>query len=109
MSESLYLLAAFISAFTGMAWLALAMPVHWHQVHEQGKTRPATSAMRGTGSVMLILAGVFCLLADHASMAVLVWFMLLTLSAVLVAWLLARRPALFRLFCFGRFSVASDT
>lgn len=96
MSSALWLLAAAAAALLGMAWLALAMEVHWEQVMARPASQvPATRRLlRGLGSVALALALGACLVADRPSMAVLVWVMLLAASAVLVAWLLARQPRL---------------
>ncbi len=96
MSDALWLLVAAATNLAGMAWLALAMEVHWDQV----MSRPATEAhatrrlLRGLGAVALPLSLWACLLADRPSMAALVWVMLLAGSAVVVAWVLAHRPRL---------------
>lgn len=98
MSEALWLAAAAALSLAGMAWLALAMDVHWGQVMH----RPATAAarlrrvLRTLGAAALALALITCLQADRPSMAVLVWVMLLAGSAIAVALLLARRPGLLR-------------
>jgi hypothetical protein len=84
MSEALWLTAAGALSLAGMAWLALAMDVHWGQV------------MHRSAPAALALALAACLKADRPSMAVLVWVMLLAGSAVTVALLLARQPALLR-------------
>ncbi|MBP6899255.1 MAG: DUF3325 domain-containing protein [Burkholderiaceae bacterium] len=100
MSEPLWLLTAAALGLAGMAWLALAMDVHWGQVMH----RPADAApgprrrLRGLGAAALGLSMLACLRADRPSMAVLVWVMLLVGSAVLVAALLAYRPRLLALF-----------
>jgi hypothetical protein len=90
MPESLLLFVAFLQAFVGMAWLALAMPVHWQQVHD---TRPLphwrTLVLRVTAAVALSASGCACLNVDHPSIAVLVWVMLLAVSAWITAFMLA--------------------
>jgi hypothetical protein len=94
MSEALWLLVAAALSLAGMAWLALAMDVHWGQVMR----RPAEAAartrrvLRALGLLALPLALLACLMADRPSMAVLVWVMLLAGSAAAVAMLLARLP-----------------
>lgn len=93
MSEALWLVVATLLSVAGMAWLALAMEVHWGQVMH----RPASDAtgarrlLRVMGSAALVLALFACLMADRPSMAVLVWVMLLAGAAVSVALILAWR------------------
>lgn len=94
MSEALWLLIGAVLSFAGMAWLALAMEVHWGQVMH----KPADAAagarrlLRAAGATTLALSLLACFAADRPSMAVLVWVMLLTGSAAAVTMLLARRP-----------------
>jgi hypothetical protein len=104
MSEALWLTAAGALSLAGMAWLALAMDVHWGQVMHRSAPAPAPApaaarlrpVLRTLGAAALALALAACLKADRPSMAVLVWVMLLAGSAVTVALLLARQPALLR-------------
>lgn len=86
------LLAAAACALAGMAWLALAMPVHAQQAW--GRTLPSgrRAGLRWSGGLALVAALACCLVADHASMAVLVWLMLLAAAAVATALLLAYAP-----------------
>lgn len=93
MSEVFWLITATALSFSGMAWLALAMEVHWDQVmhrpaHEVTVTR---RGLRALGSGALVLSLLACLAADRPSMAALVWIMLLAGSAVAVAMVLSRR------------------
>lgn len=91
------LLFALIASTLGLAWLALAMDVHWQQVC--GTQRPGSAdvaVLRMAGSVALVTSLVLCFVADHASMAPLVWVMALAGGALLVAFTLAWRPALLR-------------
>lgn len=96
MSDALWLLAAAATTLVGMAWLALAMEVHWDQVMRRPASEvPATrGSLRGLGALALALSLWACLMADRPSMAALVWVMLLAASALTVAWVLARRPRL---------------
>ena len=97
MAEALLLSAAFLSAAFGMACCALAMQVHWTQV--RGSARLGTAAVRALrirAAVAFTAALALCLTADHVSMAALVWVMLSSLSAVLIALVLAYRPQLLR-------------
>jgi hypothetical protein len=93
MPDALLLLAAWVCAELGMAWLALAMDVHWLQVRETiARSRGAVSALRVLGSAALLGSLVLCLAADTATMAVLVWMMLLAVSASTIAFVLSWRP-----------------
>jgi hypothetical protein len=101
MPEFIWLLGALFATLAGMAWIALAMPAHWQQVF--GSKRLSTlkqSGLRLSGACALCTALGLCLAADHISMAVLVWFMLLTMASVLVASTLSWRPTWLRAFCF---------
>lgn len=91
------LLVAVLSGFAGMAWLALAMPAHAEQVWGQTLALRHARIMRMAGALGIASSLAFCLGADHASMAVLVWLMTLSGSALLVAMLLSGQPRLLRL------------
>lgn len=93
MSEVFWLITAVALSFSGMAWLALAMEVHWGQVMHRPaeEARTTRRALRWMGAAALVLSLLACLLADRPSMAALVWFMLLAGSALSVGQLLAWR------------------
>lgn len=88
---SLLLCAAAAASVLGMAWLALGMDVHWAQVHGEAAA-PPPARLRAVGGAALALSLALCLAADHATMAVLVWLMLLAGSAAGVAMALSARP-----------------
>lgn len=90
------LLAAVLAGFAGMGWLALAMPTHAQQVWGHAPSARRARIMRVAGALGVASSLAFCLGADHASMAVLVWLMTLSGSALLVAMLLSSRPRLLR-------------
>jgi hypothetical protein len=93
MPDALLLLAALLSAELGMAWLALAMDMHWSQVRvERSRSRVSVNALRILGAASLLSSLALCLLADTATMAVPVWMMLLAASALSIAFLLSWRP-----------------
>lgn len=94
MSEALWLLIAAALNLAGMAWLALAMEVHWGQVmHRSAQVAVGVRrVLRALGAGALPLSLLACLKADRPSMAVLVWVMLLAASAAAVALVLAYRP-----------------
>ena len=76
----------------GLAFLALAMDVHWEQVRRNAQTHSVQRLLHGIGAVALLVSLSLCVAVDHATMAVLVWIMLLAPAAALVAALLAWRP-----------------
>lgn len=93
MPVPLLLALAALEAFVGFAWLALAMQVHWAQVHAHIEhDEPRSRHLRRAGVVALATSLVLCLMADHPSMAVLVWLMLLAGAGVAVAMTLSTRP-----------------
>jgi len=102
MAEPLLLLgAAAIAALAGLAWLALAMEVHWAQVHGL-RARATPARLRTAGAAALALSFALCLGADHVSMAVLVWLMLLAGSALAIAMMLSTRPQWLRWLWLAR-------
>lgn len=97
MADGLLLVVAFACSVCGMAWFALAMRTHWGQVRGTGTLAAgAVRKLRGLGAAALLGSLALCLTADHVSMAALVWVMMLSLSAVLLALVLAYRPASLR-------------
>jgi hypothetical protein len=89
------LFAAVATNALGLAWLALAMDAHWQQV--RGPQRPPSNTvrvLRVLGTLAIVLSLILCFVADHASMAPLVWVMALAGGALLVALILAWRPRL---------------
>jgi len=89
----LILFAALAACFVGLAWLALAMDVHWLQVRgSPSPDRRAVATLRILGASALLMSFVLCFVADHASMAPLVWVMALAGGALLVALTLAWKP-----------------
>lgn len=103
MSEVLLSVFAGLAAALGMTWFALSLPAHWAQVQEEdiSTLSPAQCRrLRLAGALMLAAAFALCLVVDHASMAVLVWSMLLAVAAVGVALVLAHRPTCLRRLAF---------
>ena len=98
MSEATWLAAAAVFGLAGMAGLALAMDAHWNQVMRRpaGEALHTRRMLRALGAAALLLSLTACLMADRPSMAVLVWVMLLTGSALAVAMVLARLPTVTR-------------
>ena len=96
-NAGLWLLAAAASMVLATSWLALSLPAHWRQVFalEEG----APGYLRTLGWLALAVSVLCCFKADHPSMAVLVWFTLLPVAAVVTAITLSYRPALLRTIC----------
>ena len=96
--KGLWLGAAFIACVAGFGWLALAMETHWQQVRGRASLPGAglRVALRAGGVLALAASLLLCLRADHASIAVLVWVMLLAAAALVVAFALSWRPAVLR-------------
>lgn len=97
-SVAFLLSAALLTSFAGMGWLALSMPVHAQQVWKGLPSSRATRMLRWLGCAGVAAALVLCLLADHASMAVLVWVMTLAGTALAVAFTLTWHPRWLRVF-----------
>lgn len=93
MPDALLLTLALLCCAAGLGWYALSMEVHWKQACGKRSRSPGSiRVMRVLGPVALFAALLLCLRVDHASMAVLVWFMALAASALLIAFTLAWRP-----------------
>lgn len=91
--SSIMLAAACMASTAGLAFLALAMEVHWKQVQgSRPMLKPKQMLLRGLGVLSLVVSLALCLSADHATMAVLVWVTLLAAGAISVAFTLAWRP-----------------
>lgn len=98
MREALGLAAALLGCGVGLAWLALSMDVHWHQVRGgRALTKRTSRALRGLGAAALAMALAVCFAVDHPTMAVLVWFMAMATGSLGVALALAWRPRMLRL------------
>lgn len=92
MLDGFLLFGAFLATLTAMGWLALAMNAHWKQVY-QGLPSPRTAiVLRSLGGSGLLVSLLLCLSVDHASMASLVWVMLLGAAAMIIAFTLTLRP-----------------
>jgi hypothetical protein len=80
-----------------MAWLAASMQAHWLQVRgapDLGWHDAASLRVLGAFSLLGALGA--CLRADHASMAALVWVLMMAAAASTVAFVLAWRPTWLR-------------
>jgi len=91
-SHGSLLTLAIIASVVGMGWLALSMQVHAQQAWNHVPSPMALKVLRWLGSAALFAAFALCLSADHATMAVLVWFMALAGAALSVAFTLSWRP-----------------
>lgn len=85
--------ASWLASLIGMAWLALAMDVHWQQVRPADAHTPAIARrLRACAIAALAASLALSLTADHPSMAALVWPLTLATSALAVAQTLSWRP-----------------
>ena len=100
MPEAMLLMAALLTCLVGMGWLALAMQTHWAQVRGGHPSRAGVLRLRILGALALATSLVLCLLADHASMAALVWVMALAGAALTVALTLTWRPRWLRVLAW---------
>lgn len=99
MPEVIYLALASLLSVLGMAWLALAMDVHWAQARciDLVDSKPPSRLLRAIACLALLMSLIACLLADRPSIAVLVWVMLMTAAAVLIAWGLSKSPQVLKI------------
>ncbi|MDZ7925406.1 MAG: DUF3325 domain-containing protein [Marinagarivorans sp.] len=90
-STALLLTLATLTALVGMGWLALSQDNHWRAVIGTTRTPKHATILRALGIASLMVSFILCSLADHITMAVLVWFMLLATAAICIAKLLTWR------------------
>ncbi|MFZ5551425.1 MAG: DUF3325 domain-containing protein [Pseudomonadota bacterium] len=98
--QALWLAAGQGCALAGFGWLALTMDTHWDQVRGP-QPAPAPTArplriLRVLGALGLAASLGCALMADHPTMAALVWIMAMALGALATAFTLAWRPAALR-------------
>ena len=94
MDKVLILFAAAVVCICGMAWFALSLDSHWRQLRAGSPSLALVRQLRLLGWVSMATSLVLCLAADHASMASLVWVMMVAASALSVAFTLTWRPRL---------------
>jgi len=92
MLDGFLLLGAFVATLAGLGWLALAMTAHWRQVRNGVPSPRTIKVLRILGGSALFVSLLLCLKVDHASMASLVWIMLLAVAAATIAFTLTLRP-----------------
>lgn len=96
MPDALLFIAAQLCCVIGLGWLALSMEPHWRQVRGNQPLLPVVvKTLRLLGSAALLASLVICFIADHPSMAALVWPMALAVAALLVAFTFTWRPQTF--------------
>jgi len=97
MTDGTLLSLALMVSVGGMAAFALTIEAHWRQLlGARARTRRAIGSLRLLGAALLVVALLLCATADPVSMAVVVWTMLLTVSAATVAALLTLQAELAR-------------
>lgn len=85
------LAVAWLCCVLGLAWIALAMDVHWRQLTQHPITRTRKLMLRTLGASALGVSLWLCFVVDHASIASLVWVMMLAAAALIVTFTLAWR------------------
>ena len=92
MPDYAMLLIAFVAAVAGMGWLALTIDMNYERVRGRRMTLTAAiTRLRMLGALALITSLALCLSVDHASMAALVWVMMLAAAALAITFTLAWR------------------
>lgn len=86
MSDGALLFIALVLAVAGMTSLALSIAAHWRQLFgERPQERGTVVGLRIGGAALLAASFYACALADPVSMAALVWPMVCTVAAAIVA------------------------
>ncbi len=93
MIESVFFLLALGFGVAGMGLLALSQKQHWNKVLASRPYAVATArALRVFGGVGFGISFALCLMVDPTPLAALVWLMVLTMSALIIAFTLAYWP-----------------
>lgn len=86
MSDGILQLLALIISCAGMAAFALSIEAHWRQIiGNRASTLAIKRALRIFGVALLLTSFYLCTIADPLAMAALVWPMMLTIAAAIVA------------------------
>ena len=98
MPETAWLALSFFASLLGTGWFALALDAHWQQVRESTSSPTASTRrlLRVLGTAALGVSFTACFLADHPSMAPLVWIMGIAIAAFSIALILTWRPRVLR-------------
>lgn len=93
MLEVIYFFLAWLAAVMGMSWFALAIDANWRDVIGAERFGFATKSqsLRGFGFGGVALSLLLCVRADHVTMAVLVWVLMLAVAALCVTGMLTWR------------------
>ena len=92
MPDFMTLTLAFAAAVVGMGWLALTIDMNYARVGKRGTlTSSGLARLRLLGAIGVTASLALCLSVDHASMAALVWIMLLAAAALVITFTLAWR------------------
>lgn len=93
MSYAIIVLTALGLCFTGMTALALAIDRHHRQVYGDDAPARKRYLLRAAGALLLALAVVPCVLLWGAGAGLVAWIGMLTIGALLAAFLLPYWPA----------------
>ena len=92
-----WLSGATLITIVSFGWLALAMNKHWRQVfNTDGPSERIKTVLRLLACLGLLVSFYICLLANHASIAALVWIMLLTGASIVIGMLLTWKPSVLK-------------
>ena len=95
MMGALLLLLASCASYAGFACLALSMPEHWESAggnpDQQTKRR---QGLKLCGALMLCVAFAICIWRDGVSFGTILWVIMMTASAIAVAFTLSWCPRL---------------
>lgn len=80
---------ALLATTAGLLCFAISMERHWRQLLSRSLSPRLAGVLRAAGAALLAISLALCLGHDHATMAALVWMMLLALGALAVAMFFA--------------------
>ena len=91
-ADTIWLVFAGLTAFTGCGMLALSQDRHWSRAFGAPAQTTTKSYLKWGGWALVVASLVFCTLRDGGSFAALLWPMLIALGAISVAMVLAYLP-----------------
>lgn len=96
MNDVIWFITGAAFSFLAMVWFSMAMQLNCKQVFGRD-SKPKSMSLRSLAVLALMVSGLCCLQADHASMAILVWMMFVIVSAFSTGMLLSYRRAVVRI------------
>lgn len=94
--DALYLFLACLAGTVGMGWLALSQARNWRAVMTGSMPGKVARWFRIAGWSAIFASLILCILRDGGSFAVILWPLILAVSAFVIAMALTYKPAVLK-------------